>query len=381
MNAANLPPAASASAPVLIMAGGTGGHVFPALAVADELRAADREVVWLGTQQGLEARVVPAAGLDIEWITIAGVRGRGVGTLLVAPFHIARATWQALGVLRRRRPAAVLGMGGFVAGPGGLAAWLTRRPLLIHEQNAVAGTTNRLLARIASRVFEAFPDSFPDATARKAELIGNPVRGAIADLAPPAQRFASRGADPVRVLVLGGSQGARILNQTVPAAMAQLAAMRPSQQASRPQIRHQAGAEAPHARAAYAAAGVQARVDEFIEDMADAYAWADIVVARAGALTVAELCAAGVGAVLVPYPYATDDHQACNARYFVAAGAGQVIAQSVLTGEVLAHALQPLLADRAVLLRMAECARAAARPDAAKILAEACLHATAEGRS
>jgi UDP-N-acetylglucosamine--N-acetylmuramyl-(pentapeptide) pyrophosphoryl-undecaprenol N-acetylglucosamine transferase len=170
MNAVQTPLAMSAAAPILIMAGGTGGHVFPALAVADELRAADRQVVWLGTHRGLEARVVPAAGIDIEWITIAGVRGRGVPALLLAPFRIIRATWQALRVLRNRRPAAVLGMGGFVAGPGGLAAWLTRRPLLIHEQNAVAGTTNRLLSRIASRVFEAFPHSFPATTSRRAEL-------------------------------------------------------------------------------------------------------------------------------------------------------------------------------------------------------------------
>ncbi len=361
----------NADAPVLIMAGGTGGHVFPALAVADELRAARRAVVWLGTQRGLEARVVPAAGIDIEWITITGVRGRGVLAMLMAPFRIIRATWQALAVLRRRRPVAVLGMGGFVAGPGGLAAWLTRRPLLIHEQNAVAGTTNRLLARFATRVFEAFPQAF--AAGHDAQLIGNPVRREIAAIAPPSARFAARAAGPLRLLVLGGSQGARILNQTLPAAMALLPA------GERPEIRHQAGAGAQETQAAYAQAGVVAQVDVFIDAMADAYAWADIVVARAGALTVAELCAAGVGAVLVPFPYATDDHQARNAEHFAAAGAGHVISQSVLSPAVLAEVLQPLLSDRAELLRLAANARATARPDAARMLAEACLHAAGGG--
>jgi UDP-N-acetylglucosamine--N-acetylmuramyl-(pentapeptide) pyrophosphoryl-undecaprenol N-acetylglucosamine transferase len=360
------------AAPIMIMAGGTGGHVFPALAVADELRAGGHRVVWLGTQRGLEARIVPQAGIDIEWIAIAGVRGRGVAAWLAAPFRIAVAIGQALEVLRRRRPSVVLGMGGFVAGPGGVAAWLTRRPLVIHEQNAVAGTTNRWLARFATRVFEAFPDSFRPR--RGTELIGNPVRRAIAALPAPAERFAARGSAPLRLLVLGGSQGARVLNQTVPPALARLAASR------RPEVRHQAGVGREEAVAAYASAGVAARIDTFIDDMAEAYGWADLVVARAGALTVAELEAAGVGAVLVPFPHAIDDHQTANARHFVATGAGMLMPQSELDPGRLAGELDRLLGDRAELAKLAANARRAARPGAAATLASVCVQ-LAEGRA
>ena len=219
--------------PIMIMAGGTGGHVFPGLAVAAELRANQREVVWLGTRRGLEARLVPQHGIEIEWISIAGVRGRGVLAYLAAPFRIAAAVVEALGALRRRRPAAVLGMGGFVAGPGGIAAWLSRRPLLIHEQNSVAGTTNRMLAPLAVRVFEAFPDSFPRGV--HAELVGNPVRSTFTTAQPPRARLLARAGQRRRVLVIGGSQGARILNETVPRALAALPA------AARPEVWHQAG--------------------------------------------------------------------------------------------------------------------------------------------
>jgi UDP-N-acetylglucosamine--N-acetylmuramyl-(pentapeptide) pyrophosphoryl-undecaprenol N-acetylglucosamine transferase len=285
--------------------------------------------------------------------------------LIAAPFRVAFAVWQVLRTLRRRRPAAVLGMGGFVSGPGGVAAWLCRKPLLIHEQNAVAGTTNRLLARFARRVFEAFPGSF--AAGVSAEYIGNPVRRSILGLPEPGERLRPDPARPLRLLVLGGSQGARVLNRTVPAAVAQLA------ENDRPEIMHQTGAGIDDARAHYDEVGVAARLEPFVDDMAAAYAWADLVVARAGALTMAELAACGVGAVLVPYPFAIDDHQTKNAAQFVAAGAATVIAESELTPARLAAELGTLCRDRARLLRMAEQARRQAKPRAATDLAEACL--------
>ena len=353
------------SAPILIVAGGTGGHVFPGLAVAEALRARARTVIWLGTHRGLEARVVPAQGIEIEWISIAGVRRRGLVAWLIAPFKTAAAVVQVLAALRRRRPAAVLGMGGFVSGPGGIAAWLTRRPLLIHEQNAVVGTTNRWLARLADRIFEAFPGAFP--AARSAHCIGNPVRRAIVAVPPPRERAGARVGAQARLLVLGGSQGARTLNETVPAAIARLPT------ALRPRIRHQAGRTLDEARTAYAAAGVEAEIAPFIEDMAAAYGNADLVIARSGALTIAELAAVGVAAILVPYPYAVDDHQTRNAAYCVERGAAVLIAEAELSPERLALELQSLLAERARLLEMSERAREMARPHAAEDLAAACI--------
>ncbi|HEX6993176.1 MAG TPA: undecaprenyldiphospho-muramoylpentapeptide beta-N-acetylglucosaminyltransferase [Gammaproteobacteria bacterium] len=391
------------SGPVMIMAGGTGGHVFPGLTVAEVLRERGRRVVWLGTRRGLEARVVPQHGIDIEWISVAGLRGKGLTGTLTAPFRAAFAVGQALAVLRRRKPSAVLGMGGFVSGPGGLAAWLTRRPLVIHEQNAIAGTTNRWLARFATRVFEAFPGSFPR---RVSPLhVGNPVRRSIAALPPASERIAELTArknvsdtiffagEPsssasasekmvsdtffrprrARLLVIGGSQGARVLNVTVPAALARL----PDD--VRPDVRHQAGRFADEARAAYRDAGVSADVREFIDDMADAYGWADVVVARAGALTIAELAAAGLPAVLVPYPYAIDDHQTRNAEWFTGAGAGVVIPERELDAERLAAELGALLAAPDRLAAMADAARGLARVDAAERIADTCI-ALAEGR-
>jgi UDP-N-acetylglucosamine--N-acetylmuramyl-(pentapeptide) pyrophosphoryl-undecaprenol N-acetylglucosamine transferase len=351
--------------PIMIMAGGTGGHIFPGLAVAEALKARHTDVVWLGSEHGLEARLVPEAGLPLERISITGLRGRGWMAWLAAPLRLAIALVQAWRALRRRQPAVVLGLGGFVAGPGGLAAWLTGRPLLIHEQNAVAGSTNRVLARLARRVFAAFPDSFPPRV--HAELIGNPVRASILALAPPRQRFAQRGSAPARLLILGGSQGARVLNRTLPSAIASLPAQ------VRPEIWHQAGAEAAPTQQAYGELGVTARVDAFISDMAAAYGWADLVVARAGALTLAELAAAGLGAVLVPFPHAVDDHQTANARHFVRAGAALLLPQDSLTAETLAQRLQGLLTDRPSLLGLAECAHGLAHADAAGVLAEACL--------
>ncbi|MDV3237506.1 MAG: undecaprenyldiphospho-muramoylpentapeptide beta-N-acetylglucosaminyltransferase [Gammaproteobacteria bacterium] len=350
---------------ILIMAGGTGGHVFPALAVAEELRNAGHAVVWLGTQAGLEARVVPAAGLPMAWVRVRGLRGKGFLRTLTAPFMLLGALLQAGSVLRRLRPRAVLGMGGFVTGPGGFMAWLLRRPLLIHEQNSVAGLTNRLLAPLAARVMEAFPGSLP---ARLRPLhTGNPVRGAITRVAPPAERFAGR-EGPMRLLVLGGSLGAQALNDMLPQALARIDG------AQRPQVRHQAGTRnLDAARESYARAGIEADVVPFIEDMAEAYAWADLVVCRAGALTIAELTAVGVASILVPYPHAVDDHQTGNARYLVDAGAALLIPQPELEAAALAGVIEGFARDPGRRLRMAAAARALARPDAARVVAQECL--------
>jgi UDP-N-acetylglucosamine--N-acetylmuramyl-(pentapeptide) pyrophosphoryl-undecaprenol N-acetylglucosamine transferase len=357
--------------PIMIMAGGTGGHVFPGLAVAEALRARERSVVWLGTQRGLEARVVPPAGIDVEWISIAGVRGRGVLAWVAAPFRIARALVQALRALRRRRPAAVLGMGGFVAGPGGFAAWLTRRPLLLHEQNAVAGTTNRLLAPLATRIFAAFPGSFPGRY--HDEVIGNPVRATIVASDSPRERLRARAGARRRLLVVGGSLGARILNATLPRALAQIPVE------LRPEVWHQAGRSGQDdARKAYADAGVEARVEPFIDDVASAYRWADLVVARAGGITLAELSIVGVGAILVPFRAAIDDHQTRNAEHFTGAGAGLEIAEQDLTPQALAQALRSCLGDFDRLVAFAEAARRQAHADAAERLAAACVTAAEE---
>lgn len=363
------------SPPVLIMAGGTGGHVFPALALARLLRASSRKVIWLGTRRGLEARVVPAEGFDIEWLSVGGLRGKGAMTLLAAPFNLVRALWQALRIVRRHRPGVVVGLGGFVTGPGGLAAWLTRRPLIIHEQNAIAGFTNRCLAPLAREVLTAFPSALPGRA--RVRLIGNPVRADIAALPAPAERFATRDG-ALRLLVVGGSLGARRLNESVPRALQKLAQGSP---ALRFEVRHQAGDKLiDMAREAYREAGVAGEVTPFIADMAEALGWADLVVCRAGALTVAELAAAGVGAVLVPYPHAVDDHQTHNARYLVDAGAARLVADAALTPEHLAATLTGLCANgRAGLLTLAEAARRAALPDAAQQLFDACL--AAEARS
>jgi UDP-N-acetylglucosamine--N-acetylmuramyl-(pentapeptide) pyrophosphoryl-undecaprenol N-acetylglucosamine transferase len=353
------------SRPILIMAGGTGGHVFPALALARLLREKAFEVVWLGTERGLEARLIPAEGIALELLSVAGLRGKGVLAWLAAPLRLTVALVQALRIMRRHQPLVVVGLGGFVTGPGGVAAWLTRRPLVIHEQNAVAGFTNRCLAHLARVVLEAFPDSFGrDVHAR---LIGNPVRRDISAVPPPRERFASR-AGPMRLLVFGGSQGAARLNAVVPFALARLAGGLAFD------VRHQAGERwVEEGRASYARAAVRADVRPFIEDMAEAYAWADLVICRAGALTVSELAAVGIGAVLVPFPGAVDDHQAHNAQYLVRAGAAVVIADRELTAERLAAELERLCAGRGRLLSMAERARQLSTPHAADELADSCL--------
>jgi len=353
------------SRPILVMAGGTGGHVYPALAVARALQANSREIVWLGTHRGLESRVVPEAGIDIEWISVKGLRRKGLLALIIAPLQLGWALLQSLAIIVRRRPAAVLGMGGFVSGPGGVAAWLTRRPLLIHEQNAAAGMTNRLLARLARVVLQAFPGSFNSNVA--AETVGNPVREEIAAVPSPTDRYADR-QGPLRLLVLGGSQGALVLNRTVPAALASFGVD------VRPIVRHQCGERTLQAaKDAYEQNAVDVELLPFIEDMAGVYAWADLVVCRAGALTVAELCAAGLPALFVPYPAAVDDHQTANAEAMAAAGAAAIIQERELTPALLTELLRDWLQSRASLMHKAEKARSLAKPDSLRRITELCL--------
>jgi UDP-N-acetylglucosamine--N-acetylmuramyl-(pentapeptide) pyrophosphoryl-undecaprenol N-acetylglucosamine transferase len=359
------------SRPVLIMAGGTGGHIFPGLAVAETLRGQGVPVMWLGAAGGMETRVVPAHNIPLHTVAVRGLRGKGWKARLLAPAMLLQALFASLALLRRIQPRSVLSMGGYVAGPGGLAAWLLRRPLLVHEQNRVAGFTNRKLASMARRVLTGFADALP-----QAEWVGNPVRQAIAQLPPPAARMAQH-RDAPRLLVLGGSLGARALNLALPQALARLD---PSQ---RPDVLHQCGARGiDETNAAYAEAGIRAQVVPFIEDMAASYAWADLAVCRAGALTLAELSAAGLGSVLVPFPHAVDDHQTRNADVLVQAGAAVLLPESDLKGnslnvELLAQQLAALLGDRSRLLAMAESARTLAKPDAAAAIARACLEVAA----
>ncbi len=356
----------STQKPILVMAGGTGGHVFPALAVAENLRRRGEKVVWLGTRAGIEARVVPAADFAIEWLNVQGLRGKGAAALLLAPFRLLRACWQALGILRRNRPKAVLGLGGFAAGPGGLMAWVLRIPLFVHEQNAVVGLTNRILGRVATRSYYAFPaagDVLP-----RGECIGNPVRAELLDTPPPEGRLRSRIDAPLQLLVIGGSLGAATLNRVVPAAVACI------DRVKRPLIRHQCGEKhLADCRQHYAAAGIEAEIVTFIDDMREAYLWADLVVCRAGALTIAELTAVGVAALLVPFPYAVDNHQWHNARYLESHGAAQIMLESKLSVESLALKLQFFQQNREALLQMAGQARALSHPDATDRLAAGVL--------
>ncbi|HEX7816235.1 undecaprenyldiphospho-muramoylpentapeptide beta-N-acetylglucosaminyltransferase [Dyella sp.] len=350
----------------MIMAGGTGGHIFPGLAVAETLRAQGVPVVWLGANGGMETRVVPAQGINLYTVPVGGLRGKGLKTRLMAPFMLLRALLASMSVLRQVKPRSVLSMGGYVAGPGGIAARLSGTPLLVHEQNRVAGYTNRKLASHARRVMAGFADVLPGAV-----WVGNPVRAAIASLPAPVERMAGRG-DRARLLVLGGSLGARALNNSVPAALAQLAVDQ------RPQVLHQCGARGvEEAREAYQKAGVEAQVVPFIEDMAGTYAWADLAICRAGALTLAELTAAGLGAVLVPFPHAVDDHQTRNAEALVAAGAAELIQERDLDVQALAQRIEALLENRGKLIAMAEAARTLAKPDAARVIAQACMEVAA----
>jgi len=357
----------------LVMAGGTGGHVFPALATARVLQRRGYSIVWLGTQRGIESRLVPAAGIPVEWLSVSGLRGKGVTAYLMAPVRLAVALFQALRAVRRHRPSVVLGAGGFASGPGGVAAWMMRRPLVVHEQNAVAGLTNRVLARLADRVLEGFPGSFGRGV--RAEHVGNPVRPEIAAVASPERRYAARDGS-ARLLVFGGSQGAARLNAVVPAALAELPVD------LRPEVIHQTGRHGfDETVAAYRSRGIEADVRPFIDDMAGAYGWADLAVCRSGALTVAELAAAGVPAVLVPFPAAVDDHQTRNAEHVVRAGGAVLLPESQLTPVSLAATLRELLeAGRPRLVRMAAAARGMAITDADERLADACVAAAGGAR-
>lgn len=353
---------------VMIMAGGTGGHVFPALAVAQVMRTQGHEIVWMGTPDSFESRTIPQHGIAMEFVRVSGLRGKGVVKLLKAPLLLLRALLDARAVLRRQKPDVVLGMGGFAAGPGGLMAWLMRVPLVIHEQNAAAGLTNRLLASIATRVLQAFPKTFANAL-----TVGNPVRAGFAELPAPEQRMAHGGAP--RMLVIGGSQGARALNELVPKALALMP------EAQRPQVRHQAGRTLEVAQKSYADAQVNASVEAFINDMPAAYAVADLVVCRSGASTVAELAAAGCAALLVPFPAAVDDHQTRNGEFLVAAGGAVIAQERDINVEKLSALLGNLLGDREKLVRMAKASREKAVPDAVEKIVAECLASAQAGRA
>ncbi len=347
----------------LIMAGGTGGHIFPGLAVAQELRARGWRVHWLGAPASMEARIVPAHGFALETIDFSGVRGKGVMTLLRLPLRLARAFWQARAVLRRVQPDVVVGLGGYISFPGGLMARLAGTPLVLHEQNSVAGLANKLLARVASRVFTAFPNVFPNVFPRAA-WVGNPLRAAFTQQPGPVERFAGR-SGPLRLLVVGGSLGARALNDTVPQALALIPA------AQRPLVTHQSGAAQIDAlRANYAAAGVEAELTPFIDDTASAFADADVIVCRAGASTVTEIAAVGAAAVFVPFPSAVDDHQTTNAQFLVQAGGGWLLQQRDMTAQGLAQMLQNM--ERTALINRALEAKKMQKINATQDVVAAC---------
>ena len=346
---------------LLVMAGGTGGHVFPGLAVAKKLQQQGWEIRWLGTADRMEADLVPKHGIEIDFIKVKGLRGQGIKRLIGAPFQIINAIMQARKHIKAWQPDAVLGMGGYVSGPGGIAAWLSGIPVVLHEQNAVAGLTNQWLSKIARKVFQAFPGAFPTA-----DVVGNPVREDVTLLAEPEQRLAER-TGPIRILVMGGSQGARILNQTLPQVMANLG--------DDYVIRHQAGkGNAEEVTQAYQANNVvNAEATEFIDDVADAYDWADLLVCRSGALTVSEVSAAGVGAIFIPFMH-KDRQQALNADHLVECGAAKMIEQPQLTVQALTEEIQGL--DRPTLLKMAQQARGAAKLEADKTVADAIIELT-----
>lgn len=343
----------------LIMAGGTGGHIFPGLAVAQALRERGWRVHWLGAPQSMEARLVPAQGFALETISFAGVRGKGALALALLPMRLLRAFWQAWAVVRRVQPDVVVGLGGYISFPGGMMAVLAGKPLVLHEQNSVAGLANRVLAGIADRVFTAFPGAL-----RKAEWIGNPLRAAFTQQAAPEERFAGR-TGPLRLLVVGGSLGAQALNDVVPQALALLSPH------ERPQVLHQSGAaQIERLRANYARAGVQAELTPFIDDTAGAFAEADLVVCRAGASTVTEIAAIGAAAVFVPFPSAVDDHQTTNARFLVDAGGGWLLPQSELSPDRLARMLQKM--ERTTLMNKALEAKKMQKLNATDAVVAAC---------
>jgi UDP-N-acetylglucosamine--N-acetylmuramyl-(pentapeptide) pyrophosphoryl-undecaprenol N-acetylglucosamine transferase len=365
---------------VLVMAGGTGGHIFPALAVAKRLIQQGHTVRWLGTKNSMEAGITQANEIPISYVSISGIRGKGVKTKLLAPMRLAWAFTQSLKVMLSFKPEVVLGMGGYVTGPAGIAAWVTRRRLIIHEQNAIAGMTNQILARFSHKVLEAFPNSFPQSIT--ANLTGNPVREDFHKLLAPEKRSGKNTSPALKILILGGSGGAQSLNNIIPQILSTWG------DKPKPMVWHQAGAKhIANAKQAYSVAGINVEINsvvnaginiklvDFIQDMPNAYAWADIVICRAGALTIAEIAAAGVASILIPYPYAVDDHQTKNADYLVASGAALMIQERDLNVEKLRDLLQDLAANPAKILAMAKAAHKLAKPESLDKVVEFCLQA------
>lgn len=345
---------------ILIMAGGTGGHIYPGLAVADALHAQGWNIVWLGAPNSMEAELVPKHGYPVAWVNFSGLRGKGGVRMLLLPLMLLRAFAQSIAVLLRHRPDVVLGMGGYITFPGGMMAALLGRPLVVHEQNSIAGLSNKVLAKVADRVLSGFPDVLKDA-----QWCGNPVRADIAALPEPQERFAGR-SGKLNVLVVGGSLGAQALNEALPKALAMLS------EQERPQVLHQTGKKHFEAvQKLYAQSGVSADIRAFLDDMANQYASADVVICRAGALTIAELASAGVASVLIPFPFAVDDHQTHNARFLSEHGAAVLLPQKELTAEKLAQLLREL--SREKLLAMAQAARSLAKPDATQQVAQVCV--------
>jgi UDP-N-acetylglucosamine--N-acetylmuramyl-(pentapeptide) pyrophosphoryl-undecaprenol N-acetylglucosamine transferase len=353
---------------VLIMAGGTGGHIFPGLAVAESLHRNGVAVRWLGATGAMEGQRVPAAGIELDTVDIAGLRGKGISRWLLMPWRLLRAVYQAFSIMGARRPACAISFGGYAAGPGGLAAMLRGVPLLVHEQNRVPGLTNRVLSKFAKIALQAFPGTWPESL--HARTCGNPVRQQLVSVEPPDQRMSGR-TGVLRLLVTGGSQGARFLNRLLPAALELM------QTGERPEVRHQAGRGwIDETRGYYRKAGVEAEVSEFIDDMAGAYSWADLVVCRSGALTVSELAAVGVAAILVPFPHAVDDHQSRNAEFLVEAGAANMMPEVDCGPESMAAVLASLLGNRDELTKMACAARSVSVPDSAERVAALCMEFT-----
>jgi len=342
---------------ILIMAGGTGGHIFPGLAVAEQMRSAGWEVAWMGARGGMEERLVPQHGYRTAWIRARAARGKGLMQKLLLPFNLLVAFWESARQIRRLRPDVVLGLGGYVAFPGGMMASLLNKPLALHEQNAVAGLANRVLAGLSDKAMVAFPEAL-----KGAEWTGNPVRAEIAAIPAPEQRFRAR-QGPLHILVAGGSLGAQVLNEVIPKAIALLQ--------PRPRVVHQSGENhLDTLRKHYREAGVEGELVAFIDDMGRRYAEADLVIARAGAMTVAELAAGGVASILVPFPHAVDDHQTANARFLADKGAAVILQQKDLTAEGLAALIRSM--ERPRLVEMAKKARALGKPDAARVVAQRC---------
>ncbi|MCW8900640.1 MAG: undecaprenyldiphospho-muramoylpentapeptide beta-N-acetylglucosaminyltransferase [Gammaproteobacteria bacterium] len=349
---------------VLIAAGGTGGHVYPALAVADYLREHGIKVTWIGTEKGLEHRVVPAANISLEIISISGLRGKGILNLLFVPLKLIVAVVQVIKIFIRIKPDAVLGMGGFVSGPCGLAAFILGKPLYLHEQNAIPGLTNKVLSHLATTAMQAFPHSLK---IKNTVVTGNPVRKDISDIAEPESRMAVR-KDNIRLLIVGGSLGAQALNENVPQALSAIS------KTLQPNVWHQTGKNKLDTTIEnYRKVNIEAKVTEFIENMAEAYEWADLVICRAGALTISELANAGVAAILVPYPHAVDDHQTANAHYLTKVDAAILIQQEHLMPKLKEVMTELLQAGRTTLIDMAKAARKLSKPDATKTVAEICL--------